>query len=55
MIALRCFQESLSGPGVEVLLHLLIDDRNSSSKKTDYKVVVLFEISFNKAVLTCQF
>jgi len=53
MITLRCLQEYLSGLGVEVLLYLLINDRNSSCEKADHKVVVLFEILSNKTVLTC--
>jgi len=55
MITLRCLQEYLSGLGVEVLLYLLINDRNSSCEKADHKVVVLFEILSNKTVLTCWF
>ena len=53
MMALRCLQESLSSLGVKVLLHLLINVRNSSLEKSNHKVIVLFRISSNKAVFTC--
>jgi len=53
IIALRCLQESLSSPGVKMLLHLLIAIKNSSSENDGYKVDVLFGIFFSISVLTC--
>lgn len=37
IIALRCLQEGLSSPGVKILLHLLIDVKNSSLEKGNYE------------------
>jgi len=53
MIALRCLQESLSSPGVETLLHLLIAIRNSSSENDGYEVNVLFGIFSSISMSTC--
>jgi len=53
IIALRCLQEGLSSPGVKILLHLLIDVKNSSLEKGNYEIIVLFGVSSDKAVLTC--
>lgn len=53
MIALRCLQGSLSSPGVETLLHLLIAIRNSSSENDGYEVNVLFGIFSSISMSTC--
>ena len=53
VITLRCLQDNLSGPEIKLLLHLLIDIKNSSFKKDSHLVVILFGISSNNEVLTC--
>ena len=55
IMALRCPQENLSSLGVKVLSYLLIDDKNSSLEKSNYDIIILFDISSNIAVLTCQY
>jgi len=50
MISLR---NSLSGPGVESLLYLWIDNKNSSFEKDDHLVEILSGISSNNEMLTC--
>ena len=51
IIILRCFQDNLSGPGVDKLLHLVIELLNSSSKNSIHFVTGLFGISSNKSRL----
>ena len=52
-ISLKCLQDSLSGPGVESLLQLWMDNKNSSFKKDIPLVEKLFEISSNNKTSTC--
>ena len=47
-IILKCFQDNLSSPKVNKLLHLAIELLNSSSEKGIYFVIGLFGISSNK-------
>jgi len=55
IISLRCFQDSLSGPGVKLLLYLLIADKNSSLEKENYQDITLSGISSRIEVSTCQY
>jgi len=50
MISLR---NSLSGPGVESLLYLWMDNKNSSFEKDGHLVEILSGISSNNEILTC--
>jgi len=52
-ISLKCLQDSLSGPEVESLLQLWMDDKNSSFKKDVHLVGKLFGISSNNKMSTC--
>ena len=53
VITLRFFQDSLSDLEVKSLLHLLINNKNSSFEKGGHSVVILSGISSNNEVLTC--
>ena len=55
LMVLRYLQDSLLGPRVEALLHLVIDILNSSLKKGIQWVTILFGTSSNKSVLTYQY
>ena len=53
-ISLKCLQDSLSGLGVESLLQLWMDNKNSSFKKGVHLVVgKLFRIFSNNKTSTC--
>ena len=54
-IILRYFQDNLSGPGVNELLHFIIELLNSSSENSINFVIGLFGISSNKSRLIWQF
>ena len=54
MITLRCFQDTLSEPDIDELLHLVIVLLNSSVEKEAHIIVGLVGISFNMSELTCQ-
>jgi len=53
MISLRCLQNNLLGPGVELLLYLLIADKNSSLEKKGHQDTTLSGISSRMEVSTC--
>ena len=55
LMVLRYLQDSLLGPRVEALLHLVIDILNSSLEKGIQWVTILFGTSSNKSVLTYQY
>ena len=55
VITLRCLQDNLSDLGVELLLYLLMDIKNSSFEKGGYLVAILSGISSSNKVLTCQY
>jgi len=44
MISLRCLYDNLSEPGVDELLHLLIELTNSASENGSHFIECLFEI-----------
>jgi len=50
-IFLRCLHDNLSGPGVNKLLHFLIELINFSFENGFYIIVGLLEISFSKLML----
>jgi len=52
-ISLGCFQDGLSGPEVESLLQLWMNDKNSSFEKDIHLVGKLFGISSNNKMSTC--
>jgi len=54
MIFLRCLQDSLSDPGADKLLQLLIVLKSSFFEKGAYVIVSLLKISSNRQILTWQ-
>jgi len=54
MITLKCFQDTLSGPGINKLLHLVIMLLNFSVEKEAHAIVGRVRISFNILELICQ-
>ena len=51
MMALRCFQDNLSGPEVDELLHFEIKLLNSSSENAIHIITDLLRLSSNKSRL----
>ena len=51
-IVLRCHYVSLSGPGADELLHLIIAHINSSLENSSYMVVILQPISLRTSIST---
>ena len=55
MIAFRCFQDTLSGPGVNELLYLTMELLNSLTEKEVQIVIFLVGISSIMSGLICCF
>ena len=55
MILLRCLYDNLSSPGVDELLHFVIELINFSSEKSFHLIVGLLGISSSKFVSIWQF
>ena len=53
IISLRCLQDSPLGSEVKSLLHLQMDNKNSSFEKGNHSVGKLFEISSNNKTSIC--